>query len=84
MPVEDRDRILLCSDGLSGEVTDEDIHLILETVPDPQDACEALIAAALRSGARDNVTVIVVDASTVLSALLGTVAPDERIVGVGR
>ncbi|PPB49547.1 serine/threonine protein phosphatase [Arthrobacter pityocampae] len=63
MPVEDRDRILLCSDGLSGEVTDEDIHLILETVPDPQDACDALIAAALRSGARDNVTVIVVDAS---------------------
>ncbi|WP_247828544.1 PP2C family protein-serine/threonine phosphatase [Arthrobacter antioxidans] len=63
MPVEDRDRILLCSDGLSGEVTDEDIHTILDTVRDPQEACDALIAAALRSGARDNVTVIVVDAS---------------------
>ncbi|MBG6224082.1 protein phosphatase [Arthrobacter sp. CAN_A2] len=62
MPVEDRDRILLCSDGLSGEVTDEDIHSILATVPDPQEACDELIAAALRSGARDNVTVIVVDA----------------------
>ena len=62
MPVEDRDRILLCSDGLSGEVTDEDIYTILATVPDPQEACDELIAAALRSGARDNVTVIVVDA----------------------
>ncbi|WP_434992866.1 PP2C family protein-serine/threonine phosphatase [Arthrobacter sp. Ld5] len=63
MPVEDRDRILLCTDGLSGEVTDEHIYTILATVPDPQEACDELIAAALRSGARDNVTVIVVDAA---------------------
>ncbi|MHA7239277.1 PP2C family protein-serine/threonine phosphatase [Arthrobacter sp. TMS1-12-1] len=63
LPVEDSDRVLLCSDGLSGEVTDEDIHAILTTVADPQEACDELIAAALRSGARDNVTVIVVDVS---------------------
>lgn len=63
MPVEEGDRILLCSDGLSGEVTDEAICTILDTVRDPQEACDELIAAALRSGARDNVTVIVVDAS---------------------
>ncbi|MHA7282272.1 PP2C family protein-serine/threonine phosphatase [Arthrobacter sp. TMS2-4] len=62
LPVEDHDRILLCSDGLSGELTDEDIHAILDTVRDPQEACDRLIAAALRSGARDNVTVVVVDA----------------------
>jgi serine/threonine protein phosphatase PrpC len=63
MPVEEGDRLLLCSDGLSGEVTDEGICTILSTVPDPQEACDALIAAALRSGARDNVTVIVIDAA---------------------
>ncbi|MPY11715.1 PP2C family protein-serine/threonine phosphatase [Arthrobacter bussei] len=63
MPVEEGDRILLCSDGLSGEVTDDGICTILSTVQDPQEACDELIAATLRSGARDNVTVIVIDAS---------------------
>lgn len=63
LPVEEGDRLLLCSDGLSGELTDDAIYAILSSVPDPQEACDELIAAALRSGARDNVTVIVVDAS---------------------
>lgn len=61
LPVEEGDRILLCSDGLSGEVTDDGIYTILSTVHDPQEACDELIAATLRSGARDNVTVVVVD-----------------------
>ncbi|RJT80867.1 serine/threonine-protein phosphatase [Arthrobacter cheniae] len=63
MPVEEGDRILLCSDGLSGEITDEGICTILSDVHDPQEACDELIAATLRSGARDNVTVIVIDAT---------------------
>jgi serine/threonine protein phosphatase PrpC len=63
LPVEEGDRILICSDGLSGEVSDEDICHVLSTVPDPQRACGELIEATLRSGARDNVTVIVVDAA---------------------
>lgn len=63
MPVEEGDRILLCSDGLSGEITDEGICTVLSTVHDPQEACDELIAATLRSGARDNVTVVIIDAS---------------------
>ncbi|MHA7209869.1 PP2C family protein-serine/threonine phosphatase [Arthrobacter sp. MDT1-65] len=63
LPVEEGDRILICSDGLSGEITDDDILAVLSSRPDPQEACDELIAAALRSGARDNVTVIVVDAA---------------------
>ncbi len=62
MPVEDGDRILICSDGLSGEVSDDAIYEVLSTVADPQQACEELIEATLRSGARDNVTLIIVDA----------------------
>ncbi len=62
LPAEHGDRLLLCSDGLSGEITDDEICSILSAAGDPQDACDELIAAALRSGARDNVTVIVVDA----------------------
>ncbi|MBG6217346.1 protein phosphatase [Arthrobacter sp. CAN_A6] len=62
MPVRTGDRILICSDGLTGEVSDDGIYDVLSTVPDPQAATEALIEATLRSGARDNVTVIVLDA----------------------
>jgi protein phosphatase len=62
LPVEDGDRILVCSDGLTGEVTDADIREMLLAHPDPQQAAEALVDAALASGGRDNVSVIVVDA----------------------
>ncbi|WP_104117930.1 PP2C family serine/threonine-protein phosphatase [Arthrobacter sp. B1805] len=65
MPVEEGDRILICSDGLSGEVSDDGICAVMSTVRDPQQACEELVEATLRSGARDNVTLIVVDATGV-------------------
>ncbi|MHA7306146.1 PP2C family protein-serine/threonine phosphatase [Arthrobacter sp. TMN-49] len=65
VPVEEGDRILVCSDGLSGELSDSQIHRALSTLRHPQDAVDSLIQAALRSGGRDNVTVIVVDASNV-------------------
>ncbi|MBT1002533.1 serine/threonine-protein phosphatase [Paenarthrobacter sp. DKR-5] len=62
-PVEDGDRILICSDGLTSEVPDEEIARILAEVHDAGRACEELVQAALRSGGRDNITVIVVDAA---------------------
>jgi protein phosphatase len=76
LPVEEGDRILVCSDGLTGELTDDHIFRILSTVAHPQDAVDALIQAALRSGGRDNVTVIVVDAKNVMNdAGIATTAP---------
>src|SRR6478672_12006013 len=65
LPVEEGDRILVCSDGLNGELDDEHIARILVDQADPQAAVDELIQAALRSGGRDNVTCIVVDASNV-------------------
>ncbi|GAB3563548.1 protein phosphatase 2C domain-containing protein [Arthrobacter alkaliphilus] len=62
LPIQDGDRMLVCSDGLTGELSDEDMFRILSTVAEPQDAVDALIQAALLSGGRDNVTAIVVDA----------------------
>ena len=56
------DRLLLCSDGLSGMVSEEDIRRILEERDDPQDACEALVAAANEAGGQDNITAIILDA----------------------
>lgn len=76
LPVEEGDRILVCSDGLNAELTDEHIFRILSTVGHPQDAVDALIQAALRNGGRDNVTAIVVDALNVMNdGGIATTAP---------
>lgn len=76
LPVEEGDRVLVCSDGLTSELADEHIHRILSTAGTPQDAVDALIQAALRSGGRDNITVIVVDARNVMNdAGAATTAP---------
>jgi PPM family protein phosphatase len=55
------DRILLCSDGLTNEVTDERIGAILTQAKDPTVAAGELVRIALDAGGNDNVTVVVVD-----------------------
>jgi protein phosphatase len=55
-----RDRFLICSDGLSGVVADEDLQRLLE-LPDPTAAVTALVDAALAGGAPENVTCVVAD-----------------------
>jgi protein phosphatase len=54
------DYLLLCSDGLSGMVTDEHIQQIVTQSDHPQAACRALIEAANAAGGEDNVTAIIV------------------------
>jgi serine/threonine protein phosphatase PrpC len=58
-PLEDGDVVLLCSDGLSGVVTDESIADALAANADPERVCDDLVARALQAGAPDNVTCIV-------------------------
>ncbi len=55
------DRILLCSDGLSGMVTDADIQRLVLASPNPQAACDALINAANAAGGEDNITAILIE-----------------------
>jgi serine/threonine protein phosphatase PrpC len=56
------DRILLCSDGLTTMVAEDQILTILgATVGQPQDAADRLVRAANRAGGIDNTTVIVLD-----------------------
>lgn len=55
------DRILLCSDGLTGMVPDEQILEIIESSPSPQSACDALIETANNAGGEDNITIILVE-----------------------
>jgi len=53
------DRLLLCTDGLTNEVTDEELAEFLARPISSQEVCDALLALALERGARDNVTVVV-------------------------
>lgn len=57
--LEPGDRLLLCSDGLTEELTDEVISIYLSE-PDVEQAAAALVNAAKTHGGRDNVTVIVI------------------------
>jgi len=57
--VSDGDVFLLCSDGLSNEVTDADIAAILARETDSTACANALVEAALRNGGHDNVTAVV-------------------------
>ncbi len=62
LDVVDGDRFVICSDGLTKELTDYGIlHFLLEN-DDPADAVTAMMHAALENGGRDNVTIIVLGA----------------------
>ncbi|GIG30111.1 PP2C family protein-serine/threonine phosphatase [Cellulomonas marina] len=61
VPAAPGDRVLSCSDGLTDELDDARIAALLAEGDDPQATAEALVAAALAAGGRDNVTVVVVD-----------------------
>lgn len=54
------DRYLLCSDGLTKELTDTEIAELLQH-GDPPEACKKLVGLALERGCRDNVSVVIVD-----------------------
>jgi len=54
------DRYLICSDGLSGMVSDETLGEAIQ-IRDPQDCADRMIELALKGGGTDNVTVIIAD-----------------------
>lgn len=62
LDVLDGDRFVICSDGLTKELTDYGIQHFLVEHDDPADAVEAMLDAALENGGRDNVTIIVLNA----------------------
>jgi serine/threonine protein phosphatase PrpC len=59
------DRVLLCSDGLSGVVPVEALQGALNAFDDPGEAADRLVELALEGGGPDNVTVVVVDVQDV-------------------
>jgi protein phosphatase len=75
-PVEVGDTFLLCSDGLSGQIADEELGPLLANLP-PREAARALVDLANLRGGPDNITVIV--AQVVGPGLSTAVAGTEPI-----
>ena len=70
------DRYLLCSDGLSGVVTEQTLYQTLSAVRDPDKAALQLVELAIRGGGPDNITCIVADVlDTQVSAVPPTWTP---------
>ncbi len=62
LPVQNRDIFVLCSDGLSGPVSNAEIGLLASHLPDVDRATKALVGLTLARGAPDNVTVLIAKA----------------------
>ena len=57
---ETGDCYVLCSDGVTDGIEDDEIQKLLADVDDPQQSAEAIVQAALDGGSKDNVTCVVV------------------------
>jgi protein phosphatase len=55
------DRLLLCSDGLTGMLLETEILSLLLRYSEPIDACKALIEAANQAGGKDNITALIIN-----------------------
>jgi protein phosphatase len=70
------DLFVLCSDGLSGMIGDEEILDIANSGPDLQDACRRLVALANEHGGEDNITAVIVRIETDDAARDTPIGPD--------
>src|SRR6516165_4359871 len=61
IPIQEGDRFVLCSDGMSGPVPDPQILSFVQEHPNPQECADGLGQLALDQGSRDNVSVIVIE-----------------------
>ena len=69
------DKILLCSDGVTNELSDPQIAAVLARIDDPQRACDEIVKLSLESGGIDNVSCVVVD--------FGAEYPGAAAIGAG-
>jgi len=65
------DVYILCSDGLSGMIPDDEIQKIVGGSPDIREACKQLIARANESGGEDNITAVLIKIEEVPDAVRG-------------
>lgn len=76
------DRLLLCSDGLTGMLTDERIAELLGGYRDPMTAANELVAAANEAGGQDNISVVIVDLEGGAGATVGPRESERSLRGL--
>jgi protein phosphatase len=59
--LEDGDRLLLCTDGVTACIADADLAELLRRYSEPDACCRAIVEATYRAGAPDNLTMVVAD-----------------------
>jgi protein phosphatase len=79
-PVQSGDVLLLCSDGLTSMISEEQIAQILSSTPSLERAAQRLIAAANEAGGRDNITVVLFSLEEVGGD--GLAADQPTVVGI--
>jgi serine/threonine protein phosphatase PrpC len=75
----DEDLFLICSDGLTSMISDEEVASILRSSESLEDSAEALVRAANQSGGKDNITVVLFRVSS--DAEVDAAGEDETIAG---
>jgi protein phosphatase len=76
----DGDLFLLCSDGLTSMISDDEVSAILRSAADLDSAAEALIRAANQSGGKDNITVVMFRLAEDESGADGAPPGDEETI----
>lgn len=79
LELREGDRLVLCSDGLTGHVSDDEIRDVVVRAERPEGAAEALVALANDRGGHDNITVIVANVSGALKAPLAHERPADAV-----
>ncbi|MBE7047059.1 MAG: Stp1/IreP family PP2C-type Ser/Thr phosphatase [Ruminococcaceae bacterium] len=54
------DKLILCSDGLTNMVSEDDIYYIVKNTHSPDEACEKLVNTANSAGGKDNITAVII------------------------
>ena len=84
VPAREGDVFLLCSDGLTGMISDDELASILRGAGSLQEAADTLVRAANQSGGKDNITVVLFrlgEDGELTQEPVAVAAPDETIAG---
>jgi protein phosphatase len=79
LSLEEGDIVLLCTDGLTSMLEDDEIGQVLASEPDVQRVCDSLINMANQRGGQDNITLIVVRAGEFRPSAMKAYSGSEQI-----
>ena len=77
------DTYVLCSDGLTGMISDDDLAALVRGADSLEEAARSLIRAANQSGGKDNITVVLFRVDDSGEAVAADSAPDEETIHRG-